>query len=179
MQVVGLARRKENIEQLAKNLSKEKGKLYAVKADMSKEEDILAAFKWIKANVGPVHILINNAGVVQETQLIGGDAKKWKFVFDVNVLGVCIATREAIASMKENKIDGHIVHISSTLGHKIIDVPNLNVYPSSKHALRALTETLRLELNRIGSKIKISVSKHGKPSIWSGNLLVFRALVRE
>lgn len=152
-----MARRSEKVEQLAKKLSNSKGKLYALKADIAKEEDILAAFKWVKDNLGPVHILINNAGVIQPTTLYNGDTDKWKKILDINVLGLCIATREAINVMRENKIDGHIVHINSTVGHKVIDLGGMNIYPASKHAVTALTETLRLELNRIGSKIKISV----------------------
>lgn len=60
--------------------------------------------------------------------------------------------------MKENKIHGHIIHINSTLGHQVINVPGMNVYPASKFAVTALTETLRQELNHLGLKIKISVS---------------------
>lgn len=55
------------------------------------------------------------------------------------------------------KVDGHIVHINSISGHKILNIPYLSVYPASKHAVTALTETLRQELNSIGSKIKITV----------------------
>lgn len=177
MQVVGLARRKENIEQLAKKFAGEKGKLFAVKTDVTKEEDVIQAFKWVKENVGPVHILINNAGLSQVTSLIDGDAEKWRTVFDVNVLGLCIATREAVKQMQDNKIDGHIVHINSDSGHKVSDFPGLNVYPASKHAVTALTETLRLEFNRIGSKIKITVRKCQK-NCNCLKLVIFRVLVR-
>lgn len=107
-----------------------------------------------------MHILINNAGGAGlSTNLIEGDTEVWKRVFDLNVLGLCIATREAVKNMKENNVDGHIIHINSIAGHKVLNVPNFNVYPASKFAVTALTETLRQELNSIGSKIKITVSK--------------------
>lgn len=157
IQVVGLARRKENIEALAKKLAGEKGKLYALKADLRKEEEILAAFEWMKANLGPVHILINNAGLNRMNELINGNTENWRHVVDVNVLGLCIATREAINAMKEHQITGHIIHINSVLGHKLVNVPFMNIYPATKHAVTALAETLRLELKRMGSKIKITV----------------------
>ncbi|KAJ3660781.1 hypothetical protein Zmor_005212 [Zophobas morio] len=156
LQVVGLARRSEQVEENAKKLAGKSGKLHAFKADISKEEDILKAFKWVTENLGPLHILVNNAGVVQQTNLVEGDTEKWKKIFDTNVIGLSIATREAVKIMKENKIDGHIVHINSTLGHKIVYQPFSNVYPASKHAVTALTETLRQELNHVGLKIKIS-----------------------
>jgi NADP+-dependent farnesol dehydrogenase len=88
--VVGLARRVERVEETAKKLQGKKGKLHAVKADISKEEDILKAFKWTSDNLGPVHILVNNAGIIQETNLTGGDTEKWKSIFDTNVMGLCI-----------------------------------------------------------------------------------------
>jgi NADP+-dependent farnesol dehydrogenase len=104
LQVVGLARRSERVEELAKKLHGKKGKLHAVKADISKEEDILNAFKWTSDNLGPVHVLVNNAGVAENTNLTTqGDTKKWKNVFDTNVMGLCIATREAVNIMKAKK----------------------------------------------------------------------------
>lgn len=162
LKVVGLARRKEKVEELAKKLQGKPGKLYAVKADISKEDDIIEAFKWIKNNLGPIHILVNNAGVGRGTTLIEGETKLWKEVFDTNVLGLCIATREAFKDMKANNVDGHIIHINSIGGHTVFNFPKMNVYPASKFAVTALTETLRQELNSVGSKIKItSVSPGG------------------
>ncbi|KAK4874254.1 hypothetical protein RN001_013614 [Aquatica leii] len=154
--VVGLARRKEKIDDLAKLLTGKPGKLYSIKADITQENDIIKAFQWIKENLGAVHILINNAGISRLTTLVDGNAQMWRDVFNTNVLGLCIATREACRNMKENNVNGHIVHVNSFLGHRVILFPNLNVYPASKFAVTALTETLRQELNLIGSKIKIS-----------------------
>ncbi|XP_018572842.1 farnesol dehydrogenase [Anoplophora glabripennis] len=156
VKVVGLARRLDRMEALAKKLSGKKGKLYPLKTDISKEEDILNAFKWVKENLGPVHILINNAGIVGQTNLTDGDTEVWKNIFNVNVLGLCIATREAIRDMKANNVNGHIIHINSIAGHQVIDFPGLNVYPASKFAVTALAETLRLELLNMKSKIKIT-----------------------
>ncbi|KAJ8932631.1 hypothetical protein NQ314_014561 [Rhamnusium bicolor] len=156
LQVVGLARRKERIEQLAEKLIGEKGKLFAIKTDISKEEDILNAFKWVKENLGPVHILVNNAGIGVPKNLTDGDTEDWKKLFQVNVMGPCIATREAVRDMRANNVDGHIIHINSIAGNQILNIPNLNVYSASKFALRALAETLRLELNNLKLKIKIT-----------------------
>ncbi|KAF2901343.1 hypothetical protein ILUMI_04849 [Ignelater luminosus] len=154
--VVALARRKEKIDELAKTLENKNGKIFPIKADVSKEQDILDAFRWVKDNVGPVHILINSAGVNRNTNLRDGDTSMWKEIMDTNVLGLCIATREAIKDMRANNVDGHIVHLNSIAGHKVPHFPQVNVYPASKHAVTALTETLRQELNSIGSKIKIT-----------------------
>ncbi|KAJ8943909.1 hypothetical protein NQ318_019517 [Aromia moschata] len=142
-----------------------------LETDVSKEEDILNAFKWVKDNLGPVHILINNAGILKKGSLGEGDSKIWENIFKVNVLGLCIATREAVKDMKANNIDGHIIQINSIAGHQIPSYPGLNVYPASKYAVTALAETLRLELNSAKSKIKITSISPGAVSteIVSGN----------
>lgn len=155
--MIGLARRKHKIEELADKLAGKKGKIYAFEADVSKEQDILNAFEWTKKNVGPVHILINNAGIVKNELMIEGNTENWKKILDVNVLGLCIATREAVNNMRENNIDGHIIHINSIGGHQVPLFVGTSIYPASKFGVTALTETLRQELNSIGSKIKITV----------------------
>ena len=81
----------------------------------------------------------------------------WQAVLDTNILGLCVATREAIRVMKANKIDGHIIHINSISGHNVPDFPGLNIYPASKHAVTAVTESLRQELSQANLKIKITV----------------------
>ncbi|KAJ8971428.1 hypothetical protein NQ317_018163 [Molorchus minor] len=165
LKVVALARRKERLDELAKKLANKKGKLYPVKTDISKEEDIINAFKWVKENLGPVHILVNNAGIFKMgSTLTDGDTETWRSTFDVNVLGLCIATREAVRDMKANNVDGHIIHINSVGGHSVPPIPGVNVYPASKYAVTALAETLRLELNSQKSRIKITSLSPGAVS---------------
>ncbi|XP_060525370.1 farnesol dehydrogenase-like [Cylas formicarius] len=154
--VAGLARRKERLEKLTKKLSGEKGKLVAIQADITKEEDIKAAFAYVLKNLGPVSILVNNAGLSKYTSLTDGDTQLWKTILDTNVLGLSIATREGIKQMKENKIDGHVIHLNSAFGHYVPSTPGLNVYPASKYAVTALAETLRHEINSQNLKIKVT-----------------------
>lgn len=124
---------------------------------MTREKDILDAFQWIFDNLGPVHILINCAGFAKEGLLSEGQTEIWKKILDINILGLCIATREAVTIMKANNINGHIIHMNSILGHSI-NTPRVNVYPASKFAVTALTEVLRQELMSFESKIKITVN---------------------
>lgn len=155
--MAGLARRQNKVEQLANQLQNQSGRLYAVKCDVSKEEDLLAAFKWINNNLGPIYVLVNNAGVGVVSSLHDGRTEDWKKLLDTNVLGLSIATREALRNMKENGIsNGHIIHINSINGHYICDMPN-HMYYASKYAVTALTETLRRELVVLNSKIRITV----------------------
>ena len=60
-------------QELSRSLQSAPGKLFGVKCDVSNESDLLAAFKWVKDNLGGVDILINNAAVATETSLTG----KW------------------------------------------------------------------------------------------------------
>lgn len=80
-------------------------------------------------------------------------------VLQVNVIGLSIATRESIKSMREGNFDGHVVSINSILGHHVANFPLSNMYSPSKHAVTAIHEVLRQELASMGSKIKITVSK--------------------
>lgn len=113
--MVGFARRKEKILELPVADPK---RLHALKVDITQEQDILDGFKWIKENLGPVHILINNAGILPNSDLSDGSTESFRKTFDTNVLGLCIATREALKQMKEYEITGHIIHINSIAGHK-------------------------------------------------------------
>ncbi|KAF5288867.1 hypothetical protein FQA39_LY03746 [Lamprigera yunnana] len=152
--VVGFARRKEKLEEAAQNFNKNKKLFYFCIVDLMKEEDILSGFKWVADNVGPVHILVNNAGIVSTTNVMNGETALWKEVFDTNVISLCIATKEAIKDMNKNNVDGHIVHINSVDGHSVQD--GTSVYGASKFSVTALTEILRKELVHANSKIKIT-----------------------
>ncbi|CAG9761102.1 unnamed protein product [Ceutorhynchus assimilis] len=154
--VAGLARRVERVQDLEKKLENEKGRLFPFKCDMREEEEVVATFKTINETVGIIQILINNAGLLQPTELIDGDYQKWKTTVDTNILGLCVATREAIKYMKEHEIEGHIIHINSILGHRVIDMPGINVYGASKFAVTALAEQLRLDILRNKLPIRIT-----------------------
>ncbi|KAJ8921535.1 hypothetical protein NQ315_003155 [Exocentrus adspersus] len=157
LQVVALARRKDRLEDLTKKVNNQKGRIIPIQTDISVETDILNAFTWIRNNLGPIHILVNNAGVVPPfSGILDGQSESWEKLYKVNVFGLCICTREAVKDMQENKINGHIVHINSIMGHEVIKRPYLTLYPSSKFAVTALAETLRLELMNHKSKIKIT-----------------------
>ncbi|XP_064214547.1 farnesol dehydrogenase [Tribolium castaneum] len=158
LKVVGLARRVELIEELTLSLTEAPGELYAVKCDLSKEEEILDALKWVKENLGPVHILVNNAGFVRPTNLIEKTTDDWRLTFDVNVIAMCICTREAVKVMREHNIAGHVINLNSLVGRYPVSLPhpNLNVYPASKYAVTALTENLRQEFRYFNTGIKVT-----------------------
>lgn len=163
-QVVGLARRIDRIDELSKRLNEFPGKLIPMRCDISKEDDILRAFKCIKEHLGPVYVLINNAGVSRPTSLIEGMTDDWRKIFDVNVLGLCICTREAVRSMRHNDVPGHIINMNSIAGNwtnQIPADPGSNVYPASKFAVSAITEVLRQELKHYGTRVKVTTISPG------------------
>ncbi|XP_046674511.1 farnesol dehydrogenase-like [Homalodisca vitripennis] len=156
MVVVGLARRQENIQQLSKELSKEPGKLYALKADVRKEEDILAAFEWVEKELGGADVLVNNAGLARLNYIKDGKTEDWRNMWEVNVLAVTICTREYLKSMeKRNNQNGHIFIINSVLGH-ITEFNTANMYIGTKHAVKAISQCLRRELAEKNSTIKVT-----------------------
>nr|CAD7265592.1 unnamed protein product [Timema shepardi] len=114
MKVVGLARSLDRMKNYEKELEGEPGKFYPIKADMTKEEDLLAAFKWVDENLDGVDVLVNNAGVAFEARLLDGKTDQWRQILETNILGLNICTREAYQSMKSRGVDdGHIIHINS------------------------------------------------------------------
>lgn len=74
------------------------------------------------------------------------------------MLGLSIATKQALLNMIQHQTAGHIIHMNSVLGHTVMDIPGYDLYAPSKYAVTALAETLRLELTRENLPIKVTVS---------------------
>ena len=159
MIVAGLARRVDRMKELAESLEDCTGKLHAVECDVSKEENVAAAFSWVQENLGSVNVLVNNAGITKESSLIDGNLDDWQAVFDVNVLGLCLCTREAVRMMRENGDEGVVINVSSLAGERVPFIPGFSVYPASKRTIAALAQTLRHELT--GGRIRVTCISPG------------------
>jgi all-trans-retinol dehydrogenase (NAD+) len=103
---------------------------------------------------GPLDILINNAGVVSGRTLLAAADDDILRTFDVNTLALFWTTRAFLPAMMERQ-SGHIVTIASAAG--VVGTSRLVDYCASKHAAVGFDESLRLELRRLGSKIKTTV----------------------
>ncbi|XP_047106107.1 farnesol dehydrogenase-like [Schistocerca piceifrons] len=133
------------------------GKLHAVEADLSKDGDIQAAFRWLKDNLGRVVILVNNAGVFSDSQLTEGSTEEFRRMLEVNVLGLTLCTKEAVNLMRAKGIgDGHIVNIGSVAGHWLPLMSEGAFYYGTKHAVRVLSEGLRREFLQRDSSMKVT-----------------------
>lgn len=163
MNVVALARRKERLDELKSKLARNcPGSIHPLRCDVTDENDVRNAFAWVEKHMSGVDVLVNNAGVIRSAKLVDRDnSKAIHDIVNTNILGVVYCTREAFQSMKARDMNGHIININSIAGHKVPFVPELmatiNIYPASKHAVTALTETLRLELQTENTKIKVTV----------------------
>ncbi|XP_074496647.1 dehydrogenase/reductase SDR family member 11-like isoform X3 [Sebastes fasciatus] len=115
MTVVGCARDVQHIQKLAAEcqIAGHSGVLVPFKCDLNNEEEILSMFAAIKAQHKGVDVCINNAGLAHPESLLNGQTSGWKNMLDVNVLALCICTREAYQSMKERNVDDrHIININ-------------------------------------------------------------------
>jgi 2-hydroxycyclohexanecarboxyl-CoA dehydrogenase len=123
------------------------GKAVALGADVSKRDQVQRAIKKCREALGPITIVVNNAGVTDFTPFEKVTDDLWQFVYRVNVLGTFIVTQEALADMKAAKW-GRIVNISSSSAQT--GTNSMATYSSSKGAIVTLTRSLAQELGPFG-----------------------------
>jgi NADP-dependent 3-hydroxy acid dehydrogenase YdfG len=98
-----------------------------------------------------IDILINNAGNAHGLDPIqDGSLDDWDAMMDINVKGLLYVSKAIIPRMTERQ-SGHIINIGSSAGKEVY--PNGNVYCGSKHAVLAITEGMRIDLNPFGIKV--------------------------
>jgi NADP-dependent 3-hydroxy acid dehydrogenase YdfG len=110
-----------------------------------------AAAVVLEADRAP-HILVNNAGLAAGFDFVqNGDPDDWDRMIDTNVKGLLNVTRALLPAMIASG-RGHVINIGSTAGH--MTYPRGNVYAATKHAVRALTEGMNLDVQ--GTAVRIS-----------------------
>lgn len=118
--------------------------------DVTSEESIKEAVEKVLAHAERIDVLVNNAGygavgAIEEMSL--EDAQKQ---FDVNVFGLIRLTKAVLPIMRRQR-GGYIVNVSSVAGK--LSTPMMGWYSASKHALEALSDSLRLEVKPFGIKV--------------------------
>lgn len=147
------ARRVERLEQLAKELSQRYGKEhYVLLLDVREPEQVKRQLDSLPSQWQSIGVLINNAGLALDTlSLQQGIEEHWDIMIDTNIKGLLYVSRALIPGMLERG-SGHVVNIGSIAGHECY--PNGNVYCATKHAVHALSKTMRLDM--LGSPVRVT-----------------------
>ena len=151
--VVITARRFDRIQKIAEELSSKYGiKTIPIQLDVQKNNQVEAVFQDLEKKRIDIDILVNNAGLALSTDLIQeGKVRNWDVMIDTNLKGLLYVTRVFLTPMvKRNQ--GHIINIGSVAAHGCYI--SGNIYAATKHAVRAITQSLRLDL--MGTAIRVS-----------------------
>jgi 3-oxoacyl-[acyl-carrier protein] reductase len=139
---VNYATSREGAERVVAEITGQGGKAIAVQANVAKEPDIRRLFAEAKKAFGRIDILVNNAGVYEFAPLEHVTAEHFHKMFDLNVLGLILASQEAVKHF--GPASGNIVNISSVVATAAL--PNASVYSATKAAVDAVTKSLAKEL---------------------------------
>lgn len=135
-------RSRESLERQTSNLQ-EFGEAQFQVCDVSDPNSVSSAFKNASNALGPISILINNAGQAQSQPFLKTSLELWQEMLEVNLTGTFLCTQAALPGMLEIGW-GRIINISSTAG--LTGHPYVSAYSAAKHGVIGLTRSLALEL---------------------------------
>lgn len=144
------ARRVEEMEKVSADINAGGGKSIAVQLDVTDAVSIEAAFTIAEERLGPVTVLVNNAGVVVSKPLLEQNEADWDKVLDVNLKGAWLVAQEAARRMAAAG-GGNIINVASILGLRSIG--SVPAYGASKAGLIHLTKAMALELAPEGVRV--------------------------
>ncbi|WP_299526191.1 SDR family NAD(P)-dependent oxidoreductase [Winogradskyella sp.] len=143
-------RRQDRLDSIKKALSKETD-VHILNFDVRDRVKTLEAIASLPEEFQDIDILINNAGNAHGLDPIQtGSLDDWDAMMDINVKGLLYVSKAIIPKMTERQ-SGHIINIGSSAGKEVY--PKGNVYCGSKHAVLAITEGMRIDLNPYGIKV--------------------------
>lgn len=137
------ARRIERLLKLARELNGDGGKALAVETDVTHCDQVKRLVDTAVEKYGRIDVMLNNAGMMQLSPLESLKVDEWDNMIDINIKGVLYGIAAALPHMKQQTA-GHIINVSSVAGHRVM--PLGAVYCATKHAVRALSEGLRMEV---------------------------------
>jgi NADP-dependent 3-hydroxy acid dehydrogenase YdfG len=146
------ARRKSRLDALAEEIRAAGGKVHARVTDVTRRADVEALVAGAREAFGRIDVIINNAGIMPLSPFERLKVDDWDNMIDINVKGVLYGIAAVLPIMKEQK-SGHIINVSSVAGHKVR--PGNSVYAATKHAVRVLSEGLRMEVKPYGIRTTI------------------------
>lgn len=150
MRLILCGRRQERLDIMRNDLSKQT-EVTTLNFDVRKKLDVLRAFESLPEAFKTIDILINNAGNAHGLDFIqDGSIEDWDAMIDINVKGLLYVSKAVIPQMTARK-SGHIINIGSSAGREVY--PKGNVYCASKHAVIAITDGMRIDLNPFGIRV--------------------------
>lgn len=140
------ARREDLLNEIADDLRDNYGiKVLAFKMDVTDRDEVEKAIAAIPEEWKNIDVLLNNAGLAKGlAKLYEDDPENWEVMIDTNVKGLLYVTRAIVPGMVERN-SGHIINLGSIAGR--IAYPKGGVYCATKHALNAITNSLRIDVN--------------------------------
>jgi NAD(P)-dependent dehydrogenase (short-subunit alcohol dehydrogenase family) len=140
------ARRRDVLEQLATEIGGAGGDAAAVAMDVTDRASVAEGFAAAEAALGPITVLVNNAGIPSGSFFADTSEEDWRAVMAVNLDGVYRVGQEAARRMAAGGAGGSIINIASILGFNVIKA--LSTYSATKAAVISLTRSMALELAR-------------------------------
>lgn len=140
-----LGRTLSNLEKVTDELEQFGVNVSGAAADVANMESVQHAVEHIKSELGPIDILINNAGIAKFGGFLELEPKEWEQIIQVNLMGTYYVTRAVLPEMIERKT-GDIINVSSTAGQK--GAPVTSAYSASKFGVLGLTESLLMEVRK-------------------------------
>jgi len=145
------ARRAEALESAVAEIGAAGGKAKSVILDVTSVDSVSRAMEQAESGFGPIHAVINNAGVTATKPALEQDERAWDSVIDTNLKGVWLVAQAAARRMVENKVKGSVVNIASILGLRVAGA--VAPYAISKAGVIQMTKALALEWARYGIRV--------------------------
>jgi clavulanate-9-aldehyde reducatase len=150
------ARRADRIEALAERIRGDGGEAVAIETDVTDEASARAFIEGAREQLGGLHGLVNNAGVMLLGPVEGADTEHWRRMIGVNCLGLLYCTHAALPIMREQGA-GHIVNLSSVAGR--IAALGSAVYNMTKWGVGGFSEGLRQEA--LHANVRVTIIEPG------------------
>ena len=140
------ARRSDRLETLAKEIEQTGGTVRFRALDVTRLEDVQAFVNFAKAEFGSIDVIVNNAGVMPLSPLAALKIDEWNWMIDVNIRGILHGIA-AVLPIMEAQGYGQVINLGS-VGSFVVQ-PTAAVYAATKFAVRAISEGLRKESDKI------------------------------
>ena len=143
-------RREDRLAELQVELE-HRTKVHTLNFDVRSKKLVQEAIDSLPPDFNKIDVLINNAGNAHGLDPIQtGDLDDWDAMIDINVKGLLYVSHAIIPKMVEQR-SGHIINIGSTAAKEVY--PNGNVYCATKHAVDAINQGIRMDLNQYGIRV--------------------------